>query len=105
MTTADISFVVDKLDKPDAFKFDFVTRMDTNETLLLRPHSIPIHDIRSSFDSVGTEAGSSVGAPTIEKQGWCVRSWPYQADFSGSGWEEQYCKDGELHEQVFFTEV
>lgn len=95
-TTADISFVVDSLDAPGAFKFDFVHRMDNKETLLLQPHSVPVYDIRSSFGSVGTEADSTSGAPTIEQQGWCVRSWPYQADFSGTGWEEQYCKDGML---------
>lgn len=87
ITTAKISFVVDKKEQENDAPFDFVTRMDNNQTLLLRPYEIPVHDLRTHQEQGGE-------TPTIENTGFCVRNWPYHADFQGQGWEEQYCKDG-----------
>lgn len=89
VTQAGISFVVDTLDEPGSYTFDFVTRVDTTQPLLLKPHQVPVHNIRQL-----TQNGSD--APTLTKHGFCTASWPYHCDFMGTGWEEQYCKDGLL---------
>lgn len=74
----DLNFAAEKTE-PDAFEFPFVTHLRTGGPLYLRPHKVPMHDLRKVEKKPSTD---------VESFSW--EKVPFEGLDGEKGWEQKY---------------
>lgn len=75
-----MNFASDK-GAPDAFEFAHVTCVATGESLYLKPHAVPVYNLRHERHK-----------PSIDSNGYTWEHLPYQGLEEYEGWEDRYAE-------------